>query len=202
MSSLARNIATEADNTVIMRDTAIDDTAVSRSTVLDYLQVLERLMIIENLPAWRTHIRSAATLRKAPKRHFCDPSVACMALGLSPDRLLEDLEYTGFLFESAVIHDLRVYAQALGGQLYHYRDSNRWEADAIIELRDGSWAPVEVKLGFGAVGEAAASVSRVADNVDQSKTGPLLGKLVITGSGFAHRRPDGVTVVPLAVLGP
>jgi len=124
-----------------------------------------------------------------------------MALGLSPDRLLADLEYMGLLFESAVIHDLRVYAGALGAHLFHYRDSNGLEADVILEMPDGSWAAVEVKLGFGASDEGAKSLLAVAETIDQSKMGSPRALIVITGSGFAHRRKDGVAVVPLALLG-
>jgi predicted AAA+ superfamily ATPase len=123
-----------------------------------------------------------------------------MALGLTPERLLGDLEYLGGLFESAVIHDLRVYSRAVGARVSHYRDSNGREADAILELRDGSWAAVEVKLGFGAVEQAAQNLLAVAETVDVSRVGAPLALIVITGSGFAHRRPDGVTVVPLGAL--
>jgi len=123
-----------------------------------------------------------------------------MALGLTPNRLSADLEYMGFLFESAVIHDLRVYATTLGARLFYYRDSNGLEADAILELPDGTWAAVEVKLGFGAVEQAAASLLAVAATIDQSKMGKPRALIVITGSGFAHLRPDGVQVVPLGVL--
>jgi len=200
MASLARNIATECAATTIAKDVGGVDGPIDDVTVASYLGALDRLMIKDDLPAWNTHIRSAARLRKSPKRHFCDPSVACMALGLSADRLLADLEYMGLLFESAVIHDLRVYAGSLGAYLFHYRDSNGLEADAIIEMPDGSWAAVEVKLGFGASDEAAKSLLAVAETIDQSKMGPPRALIVITGSGFAHRRKDGVTVLPLGVL--
>jgi len=200
MESLARNVSTECGVAGISADAGGADGPMSRDTVGEYLAVLERLMIRSDLPAWNTHIRSAARLRKAPKRHFSDPSIACMALGLTPGHLLADLEYMGLLFESAVIHDLRIYARAAGGRLWHYRDSNGREADAIIELRDGSWVAVEVKLGFGAVDQAASSLLRVAETINQDRVGKPRALIVVTGSGFAHRRPDGVVVVPLAVL--
>jgi len=200
IQSMARNIATECSVTTIAKDAGGADGSLDDSTVADYLDALSRLMIRHDLPAWNTHIRSAARLRKSPKRHFCDPSIACMALDLGPDRLQGDLEYLGFLFESAAIHELRVYGQPLGARLFHYRDSNGLEADAVMEFADGSWAAVEIKLGFGAVDQAAESLLAVASNIDQSLVGPPQALIIVTGSGFAHKRADGVTVVPLSVL--
>ncbi len=128
--------------------------------VADHLQALERLMVLENQPAWRPHLRSKAALRQAPRRHFCDPSLAVAALGGSPDRLLKDLEWLGLLFESLVIRDLRVLAQALDGEVFHYRDDYGIEVDAIVQLRDGRWGAIEIKLGPGQVEAAAAGLLR------------------------------------------
>jgi predicted AAA+ superfamily ATPase len=200
MTSIARNISTECEISTIMADANGTDGQMDRATVVGYLSILERLMVSADLPAWSPSIRSRARLRKASKRHFCDPSVACMALGLTPDRLCNDLEYLGLLFESAALHDIKVYARAAGARMYHYRDSNGLEADAILEFRDGSWAAIEVKLGFGAVEEAATSLTKVAATIDQTRIGPPRALLVVTGSGFAHRRPDGVSIAPLAAL--
>ena len=119
----------------------------SRDTVSDYLDVLNRLMVIEDQPAWAPHLRSWATLRKSPKRHLADPSLAAAALAVTPDRLLGDLNAFGQMFESLVVRDLRVYAQANDGRVFHYRDSYGTEVDAIVQLRDGRWAAFEVKLG-------------------------------------------------------
>ena len=135
----------------------------------EYLGVLERLMTLDNLPAWSTHIRSADTLRKSPKRHFADPSLAVGALGLSIDKLLSDLNYFGLLFESLAIRDLRIYAEANGGQVYHYRDSRNLEIDAIIEYDDGTWGAFEIKLGFGAADHAASLLQKFADKIDTEK---------------------------------
>jgi predicted AAA+ superfamily ATPase len=200
MQSLARNVSSECDSSNIAADIGGPDRPAAFDTVAAYLDALDRLMVRSDLPAWNTHIRSRARLRTSPKRHFCDPSLACAALGITPDALLADLEYLGLLFESAAIHDLRIYARSLGGKLAHYRDSNKLEADAIIELPDGSWAAAEIKLGFGAVPNAAASLLAVANNIDQSRIGPPRALLIITGSGFAHKRPDGINVVPLNTL--
>ena len=200
IQSLARNISTEVTITALSKDTGGSDGDLDDETVTDYLAALERLMVVDNLPAWNTHIRSSDMLRKAPKRHFADPSLAVGALGLSKDKLMADLNYFGLLFESLVIRDLRVYADVNDGKVYHYRDSRGLEVDAIVEYADGTWAAFEIKLGIGAVDEAAANLLKFADKIDTSKTKPPIALTVITGNGFAHRRLDGVSVVPISVL--
>ena len=157
-------------------------------------------MAVDNLPAWNIHIRSSDMLRKSPKRHFADPSMAVGALGLSIDKMIEDLNYFGLLFESLAIRDLRIYADATGGKLYHYRDSRGLEVDAVVEYADGAWGAFEIKLGIGAADTAADSLLKLAAKIDTDKTKPPSALTVITGNGFAHRRPDGVNVVPLATL--
>ncbi|MCX5952155.1 MAG: DUF4143 domain-containing protein [Cyanobacteria bacterium] len=171
-------------------------------TVADHLQALERLMVLENQPAWRPHLRSKAALRQAPRRHFCDPSLAVAALGGSPDRLLKDLEWLGLLFESLVIRDLRVLAQALDGEMFHYRDDYGIEVDAIVQLRDGRWGAIEVKLGPGQVEAAAAGLLRFRQQIDTRRTGEPAFLAVICGSGYGYRRADGIAVVPVGALGP
>ncbi|GHV73229.1 ATPase AAA [Spirochaetia bacterium] len=200
LQSLARNIATEASLSSIARDTGGSDTRINDETIADYLEALERLMAVEQLPAWSPHIRSADTLRKAPKRHFVDPSLAVGALGLSTDKLLGDLNYFGFLFESLVIRDLRIYAALHDGRVYHYRDSRNLEVDAIVEYPDGAWAAFEVKMGFNAQDAAAANLLNFAAKIDQEKMGSPAALTVITANGFACRRKDGVTVIPLSAL--
>ncbi|MDR1513663.1 MAG: DUF4143 domain-containing protein [Propionibacteriaceae bacterium] len=201
LRSLARNAATECSLATLAADSGGADGPLSEETVAEYVNAFDALMVREDQSVWNTHIRSSARLRRRPKRHLADPSLCCAALGLGPDRLLQDLEYMGLLFESAVVHDLRVYAAALGGKVYHYRDSNGVEADAVVELPDGAWVGVEVKLGFGAVDAAAASLTRFAAVVDQSRVGAPAALIVVTGSGIAHRRNDGVTVAPFGLLG-
>jgi predicted AAA+ superfamily ATPase len=173
-----------------------------RGTVADYLDALERLMIVEDQPAWAPRIRSRSRLRKAPKRHFIDPSLAVAALGADPERLLADLNAMGFLFESLVVRDLRVLSQPLRGEVLHYRDSDGHEVDAIVQLADGRWAGFEVKLGAAQSDRAAASLTRFASLVDTDVCGPPAALVVITGTGYAYRRPDGVYVVPIGALGP
>jgi predicted AAA+ superfamily ATPase len=200
LRSYARNISTPASVTTLATDVSGDENIADRETVAEYIEALSRLMIVEDLPAFNAHLRSKAALRKTPKRHFVDPSLAVAALGIDVAALTQDLVYLGFLFESTVLRDLRVYAQSLEARLSHYIDSNRHEADIILQLPDNSWAAFEVKLAFSAADEGARSLLRLAEDIDTKRTGRLLALTVITGFGFAHRRPDGVNVVPLATL--
>jgi predicted AAA+ superfamily ATPase len=200
LQSLARNISTEASITALAKDAGGSDVTVSDETIADYMEALERLMAVEQLPAWSPHIRSADTLRKAPKRQFVDPSLAVGALGLSIDKLIGDLNYFGFLFESLVIRDLRIYADMHDGKVFHYRDSRNLEVDAIVEYPDGTWAAFEVKMGFSAQDEAAANLLTFAAKIDQEKMGTPAALTVITANGFAYRRKDGINVIPLSAL--
>jgi predicted AAA+ superfamily ATPase len=202
LQSLARNIATYAAATTLARDTGGADGPLKDDTVREYLAALERLMVVEDQPAWAPHLRSKYRLRTAPKRHFVDPSLAVAALGATPDRLLGDLNLLGFLFESLVVRDLRVYAQATDARVSQYRDSGGLEVDAIVEAGDGRWVAFEVKLGQGQIDDAAASLTRFAARIDTTSSGnpALLGVIVATGYGY--RRKDGVAVIPIGALGP
>jgi predicted AAA+ superfamily ATPase len=200
LRSLSRNISTEASVTSLAKDTGGSDVRVSDETIAEYLEALERLMIVEQLPSWSPHIRSTDTLRKAVKRHFVDPSLAIGALGLSTEKLLADLKYFGFLFESLAIRDLRIYAEVHDGKISHYRDSRDLEVDAIVEYPDNTWAAFEVKMGFNAQDEAAENLLTFAKKIDCEKMGAPAALTVITANGFACRRKDGVNVVPLSVL--
>lgn len=144
-------------------------------------------MVLEHQPAWRPHLRSKAALRQAPRRHFCDPSLAVAALGASPQRLLNNLEWLGQLFESLVVRDLRVLAQAV---------------DAIVQLRDGPWGAIDIKLGAGQVDAAAANLLRFREQIDSRRTGEPAFLAVVCGSGYGYQRADGVAVVPVGALGP
>jgi len=200
MQSLARNISTQATLSTLAMDTGGSHAQINDETAAEYLAALERLMVVEDLPAWSTHIRSSDTLRKAPKRHFVDPSLAVGALGLSIEKLTKEISYLGLLFESLVIRDLRIYAEAHDGKVYHYRDSRNLEVDAIIEYPDRTWAAFEVKIGFSAQDKAAETLLAFAKKVNQEKMGPPAALTVITANGLACRRKDGVNVVPLSVL--
>ncbi|MCY4665494.1 MAG: ATP-binding protein [Acidimicrobiaceae bacterium] len=202
--SLARNIATTAPNSRLASD-ADPEQPLNHQTVRAYLDALTRLFVVEDLPAWPTHLRSRARLTKSPKRHFVDPSLAAAALRASPASLLSDLEACGLLFESLAVRDLRVYAEACDCDLYHHRTDSGLEADAVIRRRYSSeWIAVEVKLSHSpsVVDAAAATLLRVAESIDTSKAGPRAALLVITPAGYAHTRPDGVTVAPIGSLGP
>ena len=202
LRSLARNVATEVSLTTLAADAGGADGPLDPRTVADHLQALERLMVLENQPAWRPHLRSKAALRQAPRRHFCDPSLAVAALGGSPDRLLKDLEWLGLLFESLVIRDLRVLAQALDGEVFHYRDNYGVEVDAIVQLRNDRWGAIEIKLGQGQVEAAASSLLRFRSQLDIGRTGEPAFLAVVCGSGYGYRRADGISVVPVGSLGP
>lgn len=198
--SLARNVATEVAITTLAADAGSADGELSRVTVSEYLTVLERLMVIEDQPAWAPHLRSTRQLRSSAKRHFADPSLAVAALRAGPDRLLQDLNFFGLLFESLVVRDLRVLSQPLGGSVLHYRDNKGLEVDAIVELADGRWAAFEIKLGQTAIDQAATSLSKFRDVVDIERRGEPAVLGVITATGYGYVRDDGIAVIPIGTL--
>jgi len=197
LHSLARNTATTVEVTTLEADIG----SFSRPTIHEYLDALNRLMVLEEQPAWNTHIRSSASLRKAPKRHFTDVALPIAAIGADTDSLLADIKFTGFLFESLATHDLRVYAQANDAKVYHYRDSSGREVDAIVQKRNGDWLAFEIKLGTGQIDEAAASLKKFVSILDDQKAKPPKSLNVITGTGMSYTRADGVNVISLASLG-
>jgi len=199
--SLARNVATEAAITTLARDAGGAEGDLSRITVAEYLAVLERLMMIEDQPAWSPHLRSKRQLQSSPKRHFVDPSLAVAALRAGPKRLLQDLNFMGLLFESMVIRDLRVLSQPLAGRVLHYRDNKGLEVDAVVELADGRWAAFEIKLGQRAVDQGAESLLKFRKVVDTERRGEPAVLGVITGMGYGYVREDGVAVIPIGALG-
>lgn len=200
--SIARNTATLVDNKTLELDVkTADKNELSRNTISEYLDALSRLMILYEQPAFNPHIRSSALLRKSPKRHLCDTSLATAALGLDKESLLKDLKYTGFLFESLATHELNVYAKANDANVFHYNDSYGLEVDAIVQKRNGDYAAFEIKLGVGYIEEAADNLKKFAGNIDASKMGVPKSLNVITGTGMSHRRPDGINVISLASLG-
>lgn len=202
--SLARNTATTAPNSRLAHD-ADNESPLNHQTVRAYLDALTRLFILEDLPAWPTHLRSRARLTKSAKRHLVDPSLAAAALRAGPDSLVADLETCGLLFESLAVRDLRIYADANECDVYHCRLDNGVEADAVVRRRyTGEWIAVEVKLAHSpeVIDAAARSLLRLADAVATSRSGPMAGLMVITPTGYAYSRPDGVTVAPLTSLGP
>lgn len=200
LRSLSRNICTMASNTTILADFGDSGTSISMPTFDSYLNALRRIFVIEDVPAWSPSLRSKTALRTSSKRNFVDPSIAAAALRLSPEKLLHDFNTFGFMFESLCDRDMRVYAQANDGEIYHYRDKNELEADMIISLRDGRWAPVEVKLGQKQIEEAAAHLIKLTEKIDSEKMGHPSFMMVLTAGEFAYRRKDGVWVVPLGCM--
>lgn len=202
LQTLARNTATCASVATMARDAGGTDHSLSKETARSYLSALECLMVVEQQPPWAPHLRSRSRLRSSPKRHFTDPSLATAALNAGPENLMRDIPWFGLLFESLVVRDLRVYAQATGGRVYHYRDNTGLEVDMIVDAGPGRWAAFEVKLGQGRIDEAAAALLRFADRVDTARSGQPAALAVITGSGYGYQRPDGVGVIPVGALGP
>jgi uncharacterized protein len=200
LRSLARNISTEAAITTIAGDTGGSDGPVDADTAQSYLGALERLMVVEDQPAWAPRLRSRARLRSAPKRHFCDPSLAAAALQTTPTQLLRDLNYFGFLFESLVVRDLRVYAQHNHGGVLHYRD-NVGEVDVIVEAGE-RWGAVEVKLGIAYADQAAANLKKFVDRIDTEHRGAPAFLAVVLPTPYGYVREDGIHIVPVHALGP
>lgn len=201
LRSLARNVSTLASVRTIRDDIALgDDESLSEKTISQYMNALDRIFVTENLPAWNPALRSKTAIRTSPKRQFVDPSIATAVMRLTPDRLLEDFNYFGVLFESLCDRDLRIYSEAIDGQVFHYRDSSGLEADAVISLNDGRWAAIEVKLGSKEIEEAATHLLALKERVNTEKMKEPSFLMILTGSEIAYRRDDGVFVVPLGCL--
>jgi predicted AAA+ superfamily ATPase len=201
MQSFSRNIATQVSVSAIVNDVKGDDSGFSETTAVSYIDALEKLMIIDNLSAWNTHVRSTIALRTTPKRHFVDPSLAIGALRLSHEDLLNDLNYAGYLFESSVIGDLRVYADAIDAKVRFFRDAKEREVDAIVQKENGEWAAFEIKLGDVRINEGAEALLKLNEILDYTKVTKPVSLNVITSSGFPYVRKDGVNVIPISVLG-
>ena len=203
LRSYARNISQQVSYATIRKDMLSNDAStLDEDTVADYIKVLKKLFVIEDLVAWNPNIRSKAAIRTSDTRHFVDPSVGTAALGLGPKDLINDLQSFGLFFEDMVVRDLRVYAEALDGELYHYRDSSGLECDTVLHRRNGSYALLEVKLGGeDKINEGAASMIGLANNIDTDKMPAPSFMAVIIGVGkYAYRRKDGVYVLPIGCL--
>jgi predicted AAA+ superfamily ATPase len=202
LRSLARNTATLADISKLERDIKdAGNSGVTRPTIYDYLDTLKRLMILEDQPAWNLHLRSSYSLRKSSKRHFTDVSLAVASFGATKKTLLHDLNFTGFLFESLVTHELRVYGQAIDAKVYHYSDSSGLEVDCIVQKHNGEWCAFEIKLGVGDIEKAALKLKKFIGRLDEVILKNLKSLNIITGTGISYTRNDGINVVSLASLG-
>ena len=201
MRSLARNESTTAGIRTLKTDISqADGVEIDNNTLAAYLDVLTRLFVIENQKPFASALRSGARLRKAEKRHFCDPSLAAALLKVTPAKLKEDLQTLGFLFESLVVRDLRTYAESLDAELYHYQDYYDREFDAVIEFSDGRWAAVEVKLGSNQEEGAAENLKSIAAQFASEGNAPAALIVIVGLASAAYRRKDGVYVVPITAL--
>ncbi len=204
LASLARNTATLVSNATLTRDMASGGgEPVSAKTLSDYLDVLARLHLLREIPAWSPALRSPARLRRSPKRILVDPSLAAAGMYATATTLAQDRKTFGFLFENLCLRDLSVYAAALPARLFHYHDNADLEVDAIIQGDDGRWAGVEIKAGAAQEDDGATALLRLRNKMVERGEDPPASLIVIVGAGsFAHRRPDGVDVVPIDLMGP
>ncbi len=203
LRSYARNISQQVSLATIRKDMLANDAStLDEGTIVDYIKALKMLYVIEDLAAWNPNIRSKASIRTSDTRHFVDPSIGTAALGLGPNDLINDLQSFGLFFEDLVIRDLRVYAEALDGSLYHYRDSNGLECDAVLHRRNGNYALLEVKLGGKErIEEGAANLIALSRKIDTDKMPAPSFLAVIIGIGqYAYQRKDGVYVIPIGCL--
>lgn len=200
LASLARNESTLAGERSLERDLGDD---ISRSTMRRYMDALRRINVVEDIPAWHPALRSPVKLRQAAKRHFADYSLAVALLGANPESLASDPKTLGLLFESLVLHDLRVYGLVNDAAVSHYRDADDLEVDAIVHGRDGSWVAVEVKLGASQVSEASGNLLRLERKLVERGEKPPAAKVVVVGFGMpAHTTSDGIVVAPVDTLAP
>jgi len=203
MRAYARNMGTQASNETIKGDMIANDSqSLDSDTVLSYVNALKKIFVVEEAPAWNPNLRSKTAIRTSDTRYFIDPSIAVAALGIGPKDLIYDLNTFGLLFETLCVRDLRVYAESLNGELYHYRDSNDLECDAVIHLRDGSYGLIEIKLGGDSlINEGAENLKKLESRLDVNKMKKPSFLMVLTAIGkYAYKREDGVYVVPVGCL--
>lgn len=200
MREYARCISTQASQSSMLKDIKARDIDLSRDTVNAYLAALRKLYVVQELSAWTPSLHARARVTKTPTRHFSCPSIAAAVLGASPASLLRDTSTLGMLFESLCVRDLRVYAQAIKGEVFHYHDQLGAEADAVVSLRDGRYALFEVKLGASYVEAGAASLKKTCSKIDQSVMGAPSFMAVVVPGGHALRRDDGIVVLPITCL--
>lgn len=200
LRSLARNISTTANYQTIKKDIEATDVSISDKTIGTYINALRRIFVVDDLPAWAPSLRSKTAIRTTAKRHFVDPSIATSVMRTNPEGILKDFEYFGFLFEALCTRDIRIYAQANDGDVFHYRDKSELEADLIVRLRDGRWAAIEVKLGNKQIEDAAENLLALKAKIDEEKMGKSSFMMIITGGEYAYCRKDGIWVVPIGCL--
>lgn len=203
MRSYARNQGSQVPNTVLAQDVSANDEAfMSDDTVASYVSALQKIFVVEDMPAWNPNLRSKTAIRSSDTRYYIDPSIAAAALGIGPNDLVNDLKTFGFLFKTLCIRDLRVFADALNGEVYHYRDKDGQECDAVIHLKNGKYGLIEIKLGGDKlIEEGAKSLKAMEAKIDTDKMNAPSFLMVLIGIGdYAYRRQDGVYVVPIGCL--
>lgn len=203
MRSYARNQGCQVSNNKFAQDvSANDETKISEETVASYINALRKIFVVEDMPAWNPNLRSKTAIRSSDTRYYIDPSIATAALGIGPNDLINDLKTFGFMFETLAVRDLRVYAEALGGLVYHYRDKDGQECDAVIHLRNGKYGLIEIKLGGDIfIEEGVKSLKAMASKIDIEKMNEPSFLMVLTGVGdYAYRRKDGIYIVPIGCL--
>ena len=203
MRSYARNIGSQASNETIKKDMIVNDSAsLDTDTVLSYINALKKIFVVEESPAWNPNLRSKTATRTSNTRYFVDPSIAVASLGIGPKDLLNDLNTFGLLFENLCIRDLRVYAESIDGSLYHYKDAQDLECDAVIHLRNGSYGLIEIKIGGDKlIGEGAENLMKLKNKIDTKKMKEPSFLMVLTATGkYAYQREDGIYIVPIGCL--
>ena len=203
LRAYARHQGAQVANTVIKADMAANDnTTVDDDTLYSYITALKKIFVIEDMPAWNPNLRSKTAIRTSDTRYFVDPSIAAASLGIGPEDLMNDLNTFGLLFETMCIRDLRAFADALNGQVYHYRDASGLECDAVVHLRNGSYGLIEIKLGGDKlISEGIETLNKLADKIDTERMKKPSFKMVLVGVGnYAYRRKDGVFIVPIGCL--
>ena len=203
MKSYARHQGSQTAYTVLRDDILVNDTeTLTEDTVYAYTNALRKIFVIEDMPAWNPNLRSKTAIRTSDTRYFIDPSIATASLGLGPNDLVKDLKTMGLFFETLCVRDLRVYAESLDGQVYHYRDKSGLECDTVIHLRNGSFGLIEIKLGGDKlIEEGAANLKKFSAKIDTNKMKEPSFLMVLTGMGkYAYKREDGVYVVPIGCL--
>lgn len=203
MRSYARNQGAQVPYTVLAQDiSGADENTITDETVASYVNALRKIFVIEDMPAWNPNLRSKAAIRSSDTRYYIDPSIAVAALGIGPNDLINDLKTFGFVFETLCVRDLRVFADSLGGGVYHYRDRDGQECDAVIHLRNGKYGLVEIKLGGEKlIEEGAQNLKAMESKIDTDKMNSPSFLMVLTGIGdYPYRRKDGVYVVPIGCL--
>lgn len=201
LKSLSRNISTNVSKTTIVEDVANQfSNNISRPTLDAYLSTLEKLFILEYIPATNLNLRSKTPLRVSPKIELVDPSLAIASLGLKKSDLINDLNFTGFIFENMCMRDLKIYAESLNGNLSYYRDKNDFEVDCILTLDNGKWGAIEIKLGAGEIPYAAENLNKFKENIDTEKYGEPSFLMVLTADEYSYKREDGIYVVSIGSL--